>query len=56
MINKKIYPTNLKLSDVTPVFTNEDFSLSENYRPVSVLPTISKVCEKFMQKKKLTIT
>ena len=53
MINKKIYPTNLKLSDVTPVFTNEDFSLSENYRPVSVLPKISKVCEKFMQKKKI---
>ena len=42
MINKKIFPTNLKLSDVTPVFKNEDFSLSENYRPVSVLPTISK--------------
>ena len=55
MINKKIFSTNLKLSDITPVFKNEDFSLSENYRPVSVLPTISKVCENSC-KKKLTIT
>ena len=50
IINKKPFPTNLKLADLTPVFKNIDSTLAENYRPVSVLPTVSKVFEKLMQK------
>ena len=41
---------NLKLADVTPVFKEEDTSLLKNYRPVSVLPVVSKIYERIMKK------
>ena len=40
------FPSNLKNSDVTPVFIKKDLLNKENYRPVSVLPIILKVFEK----------
>ena len=49
LLNKN-FPENLKLADVTPVFKKKDKSFVENYRPVSVLPTISKIFEWIMQK------
>ena len=49
-INKAIrnnkFPDSLKLSDITPVFKKLDPSDKANYRPVSVLPLLSKVFEK----------
>ena len=39
----------LKNADVTPVFKNNNPLNKENYRPVGVLPIISKVFEKLMQ-------
>ena len=36
--------------DVTLVFKKEDASLLKNYRPVSVLPVVSKIYERIMQK------
>ena len=42
------FPGNLKNADVTPVFTKNNPLNKENYRPVSVLPIISKVFEKLM--------
>ena len=44
------FPENLKLANITPVFKKEDKNLAKNYRPVSVLPTLSKIFEKIMQK------
>ena len=44
------FPDNLKLADITPVFKKKDPLNKENYRPVSVLPDISKIFEKLMQK------
>ena len=35
---------------MTPVFKEEDTSLLKNYRPVSVLPVVSKIYERIMQK------
>ena len=35
---------------MTPVFKKEDASLLKNYRPVSVLPVVSKIYERIMQK------
>ena len=35
---------------MTPVFKNEDASLLENYRPVSVLLVVSKIYQRIMQK------
>ena len=53
------FPNNLKDADVTPVHKKEDRTDKTNYRPVSILPAISKIYErilfyqvdKFMDKK-----
>ena len=37
-----------QLSDITPVFKKLDPSDKANYRPVSILPLVSKVFEKIM--------
>ena len=50
VLKKCQFPENLKLADITPVFKKEDKNLAKNYRLVSVLPTLSKVFEKIMQK------
>ena len=50
-ITQKSFLNNLELADVTPVFKKEDASLLKNYRPVSVLPVVSKIYERIMQKR-----
>ena len=40
----------LKLADVTPIFKKVDSSDVKNYRPISVLPVMSKVFERILQK------
>ena len=45
------FSENLKLADASPVFKKKDKNFVENYRPVSVLPTVSKILERIMQKK-----
>ena len=50
---QKCFPNNLKLADVTCKFKKENASLLKNYRPVSVLPVISKMHERIMQKQNL---
>ena len=42
IINNK-FPDSIKLSDVTSVYKRLDSSDMANYRPVSVLPLVSKV-------------
>ena len=49
-ITKGVLPDNLKLADVTPVFKKGHPFDKKNYRPLSVLPTISKIYEKLMQR------
>ena len=49
-ITKKEFPDKLKCADVTPVFKKGDNTSAENYRPVSVLPVVSKIYERIMQK------
>ena len=43
IVRNKIFPKNLKVADITPIFKKEDSTLAKNYRPVSVLPVISKI-------------
>ena len=49
-INKAIetgnFPDSLKMANVTPVFKKEDRLDKSNYRPVSILPLLSKVYER----------
>ena len=44
------FPSNLKIAKITPLFKSGDHSLPGNYRPISVLPTISKIFEKHVVK------
>ena len=50
IITQKCFPNNLKLADLTPVLKKEDASLLKNYRPVRVLPDVSKIYGRIMQK------
>ena len=50
MSNNRQFPDNLKLADISPVFKKIDPLNKENYRPVSVLTSISKIFEKLIQK------
>ena len=43
------FPSNLKNANVMPVFKKSNPLNKENYRPISVLPIISKVFEKLME-------
>ena len=49
-INSSRFPLSFKLANITPVFKNESRNHKNNYRPVSILPLISKVFEKIINK------
>ena len=41
-----VYPSQLKMSRVKPLFKSGDKSLFSNYRPISLLPSLSKIFER----------
>jgi hypothetical protein len=43
-----IFPTRLKYATIKPIFKNGDKKNVANYRPISVLPSSSKILEKIM--------
>ena len=45
-IKNGTFPNNLKNADITPTFKKEDRLSKINYRPISILPTFSKIYEK----------
>ena len=46
--NSQNYPSSLKLADVTPIYKAKERILKKNYRPVSLIPILSKIYEKNM--------
>ena len=42
------YPTMLKIADVTPLHKKDEKTLTKNYRPVSLIPVVSKLYERNM--------
>ena len=47
-INTGIFPKNQKLADISPIFKDTDKHIKGNYRPVSILPALSKISERLM--------
>lgn len=48
--NNSICPAQLKLARVTPIYKQGSKTDVDNYRPISVLPVISKILEKHVCK------
>ena len=42
------FPSELKLAEIVPIHKKAETTIKSNYRPISLLPTISKVVEKIM--------
>jgi len=53
-LNSGIFPTKLKRSKVVPIFKNGNRNDCDNYRPISLLCSISKILEKVVAKKLLS--
>ena len=47
-LSEGVFPTEIKLADVIPLYKSDDVFLFNNYRPVSLLCVISKVFENVM--------
>ena len=47
-LSSSSFPSELKRASITPVYKKDDATCVENYRPISILPTVSKVFEKLM--------
>ena len=47
-IRKGEFPAKLKTADITPAFKRGDKHDKSNYRPVSIIPILSKVYEKWL--------
>ena len=49
-IENHFFPNDLKFANVTPIFKKDENINKENYRPISILPSISKIFERSMFK------
>lgn len=49
IIDNQKFPSKLKCADISPIFKKLDCVLKENYRPISILPVVSKIFERIME-------
>ena len=49
-IKNGVFPDQLKLADISPIFKSVDSMAKKNYRPVSILNSVSKLFKKLIQK------
>ena len=47
-IKQNKFPNELKIADITPIFKKDDPLDKTNYRPISILPTVSKIFERIL--------
>ena len=50
MVVSSIFPNDLKIAKVIPIYKKENPQLLNNYRPIALLPAISKIFEKALAK------
>ena len=50
-IDEGTVPEAMKLAEVVPIYKNKEKNLFKNYRPISLLPTVSKILEKVIHKR-----
>ena len=50
IVQGKKFATKLKLADISPIHKKLETILVDNYRPISILPAVSKFFERIMQK------
>ena len=48
-MNKDIFPDELKHADIKPIYKKESRNVKETYRPVGILPDLSKIFERCIQ-------
>jgi len=54
IFSQGIFPDLLKIAKVVPIFKSGDKTLTKNYRPISLLPSFSKVIEKLIKTRMLS--
>ena len=47
-MNEGIFPNNMKLADIVPIYKTKEKYKTTNYRPISLSITISKILEKLL--------
>ena len=50
IIDVSIFPTSIKIANITPIFKKGSKNSKKNYRPVSILPNISTIYERSLFK------
>ena len=53
-LSKSTFPKELKAGDISSLFKKEDAFTKKNYRPITVLPSVSKIYERLVQDQMLT--
>ena len=48
MLSSSVFPEMFKKSKIIPLYKKGDSSVLSNYRPISLLPTISKIFERII--------
>ena len=52
IINTGVFPSQLKIAKVVQIFKKDDNKMFNNYRPISLLPVLSKVVEQVISSQK----